>query len=135
MPRSSPGASDDAPGECCSGPLATASMSATDAPETAPSAGTEHGRQRVGPASPGRIPRRAENRGLGDACAVAGAGVRAEMLRRWALCQPVFVGVAHGLGAISGAGLVEDPVDVGLDGCVAEDELVGDFAVRQTESD
>ena len=74
-------------------------------------------------------------RDLGNACAVAEAGVRAEVLRRWALCQPVFIGVAHGLGAISGAGLVEDPVDVGLDGCVAEDELVGDFAVRQAEGD
>ena len=72
---------------------------------------------------------RGKRRDLGDACAVAEAGVRPEVLRHWALCQSVSIGVAHGLGAISGAGLVEDPVDVGLDGCVAEDELVGDFAV------
>ena len=74
-------------------------------------------------------------RDLGDACAVAEAGVRADVSRHSALRQPVLIGVAHGLGAISGAGLVEDPVDVGLDGCTAKDELVGDFAVRQTESD
>ena len=46
------------------------------------------------------------------------------------LRQAVLVGVADGLGAVAGAGLVEDPVDVGLDGCVAEDELVCDLVVR-----
>ena len=33
----------------------------------------------------------------------------------------VLVGVAHGLGAVAGAGLGEDPVDVGLDGRVAKE--------------
>jgi hypothetical protein len=41
----------------------------------------------------------------------------------------VLVCVADGLGAVAGAGLVVDPVDVGLDGHVAEDELVCDLAV------
>ena len=45
------------------------------------------------------------------------------------LGQAVLVGVADGLGAVAGAGLVEDPVDVGLDCRVAEHELVGDLAV------
>ena len=46
------------------------------------------------------------------------------------LCQAVLVGLADGLGAVAGASLVQDPVDVGLDGCVAEDELVCDLVVR-----
>ena len=45
------------------------------------------------------------------------------------LCEVVLVGVADGLGAVAGAGFVEDPVDVGLDGGVAEDELVCDLVV------
>ena len=49
---------------------------------------------------------------------------------RCGLCQAVLVGVADGLGAVAGAGLVEDSVDVGLDGCVAEDERVCDLVVR-----
>jgi hypothetical protein len=45
------------------------------------------------------------------------------------LCEVVLVGVADGLGAVAGAGFVEDPVDVGLDGGVAEDQLVCDLGV------
>jgi hypothetical protein len=67
-------------------------------------------------------------------------GARAGALRDWqggptVLCQTVLVGVAHSLGAVAGAGLVEDPVDVGLDGGAAEDELVCDLAVRQAGGD
>jgi hypothetical protein len=39
------------------------------------------------------------------------------------------------LGAVAGAGLVEDPVDVGLDGCVAEDELVCDLVLGSPGGD
>ena len=45
------------------------------------------------------------------------------------LRQVVLVGVADGLGAVAGAGFVEDAVDVGLDGGVAEDQLVCDLVV------
>ena len=51
------------------------------------------------------------------------------------LCQAVLVGVADGSGAVAGAGFVEDPVDVGLDGCVAEDQLVCDLLVREAGGD
>ena len=51
------------------------------------------------------------------------------------LCQAVLVGVADGLAAVAGAGFVEDSVDVGLDGCVAEDELVCDLAVGEAGRD
>ena len=43
----------------------------------------------------------------------------------------VLVGVADGLGAVAGAGLGEDPVDVRLDGGVAEVEAPGDLGVAQ----
>src|SRR5437588_2202056 len=67
-----------------------------------------------------------------------GAGVRSRGFNSVSadpLCQAVLVGVAHGLGAVAGAGLVEDTVDVGLDGRVAEDQLVRALAVGESGGD
>lgn len=69
-----------------------------------------------------------------DPCALAEAGLRADALRV-VLRQTVLVGIAHGLSAVANTRLVEDPVDVGLDGCAAEDELVGDLAVGEAGGD
>ena len=46
------------------------------------------------------------------------------------LGEAVFVGVADGLGAVAGACLLEDVVDVGLDGGGADDERGRDLRVR-----
>ena len=62
-------------------------------------------------------------------CVPAGAA-GASVLR-----QPVLVRVADRLGAVAGTGFVEDPVDVGLDGCVAEDELVCDLVLGSPGGD
>ncbi len=42
----------------------------------------------------------------------------------------VLIGVAHRLRPIARAGLVEDPVDVGLHGRLADDKRLGDFGIR-----
>ena len=47
------------------------------------------------------------------------------------VCQAGLVGVADGLGAVAGAGLGEDPVDVGFHGGVADEELLGDLGVAE----
>ena len=73
--------------------------------------------------------------GMAGRCGSAQGGAGRPARRTAVLCQAVLVGVAHGLGAVAGAGFVEDPVDVGLDGCVAEYELVGDLAVREAGGD
>src|SRR5580765_5700524 len=49
--------------------------------------------------------------------------------------QSVLVGVVDGLGAVAGAGLCEDVVDVGFDRGVAEDQLAGDLEVGQAGAD
>ena len=51
------------------------------------------------------------------------------------LGESVLVGVADGLGAVAGAGLLEDVVDVGLDGGGADDERGGDFGVGEAGGD
>src|SRR6185312_4731427 len=53
----------------------------------------------------------------------------------WLSRKAVLVGVAHGLGAIARAGLVEDPVNVRFDRGVAEDERVRDLLIRETGRD
>ena len=45
------------------------------------------------------------------------------------LGEVVLVGVADGLGAVGGADFGVDVVDVGFDGCFADEELLGDFGV------
>src|SRR5579859_3858793 len=56
-------------------------------------------------------------------------GERAVSLNRGG--QAVLVGVPDGLGPVAGAGLGEDPVDVGLDRGVAEVEALADLGVAQ----
>lgn len=47
----------------------------------------------------------------------------------------VLIGIAHRLRAIARAGLVEDAVDVGLHGRVADDKSLGDLGIRQSARD
>ena len=42
----------------------------------------------------------------------------------------MLIGIAHRLRPIARAGLVEDPVDVGLHGRLADDKSLGDFGIR-----
>ena len=44
--------------------------------------------------------------------------------------QLMAVGVSGGLGAVGDAGLVEDALEVEGDGVLADDECLGDLAVR-----
>ena len=48
--------------------------------------------------------------------------------------QAVLVGVSDGLGPVAGAGLGEDPVDVGSDRGVAQAEALADLGVAQPEA-
>src|ERR1035437_4017976 len=70
---------------------------------------------------------------VADTVLIRGAGSRSRRTL-WTnqppLCQAVLVCVANGLGAVAGAGLVEDPVDVGLDCGAAEEQRVCDLGVR-----
>jgi hypothetical protein len=60
-----------------------------------------------------------------------GDGWRLSRQRSLALDQAALVGQHHSLNAIPHVKFREDVPDVRLDGCLADDEPIGDFGVRQ----
>ena len=90
-------------------------------------------RPRPGQAFQGCLLRRLHRRDCGRALgSPAGAKVGAQAARSG---DPVLVRVTHGLCSVAGAGLVEDPVDVGLDRRDADEERLGDLGVGSPRCD